>query len=227
MACPTEPPAALRRREKMNPIFALVARLLLGALWLIAGSRKILQRASLSAHFEAFGLPRLAARVVAATLPCVEMGLGVLLLLGGWVTAAAGFSVLLLSLFSIAIIANLMRGRMVECHCFGELGRGTISWLSVLRNLALILVALVDYRSPFQALSVDRWGKGQLPPHFVPLDTVPVVLISLAAGMVCLLFASAWHVAEVIAQTENGPSSGMREHALLRPSRTASQKRRS
>jgi hypothetical protein len=47
----------------------------------------------------------------------------------------------LLAVFTIAILANLVRGREPACHCFGQLSAEPIGWATVARNAVLAVCA--------------------------------------------------------------------------------------
>jgi hypothetical protein len=89
-----------------------------------------------------------------AGLIAIELGLGVAVALGS--DPAAYLASGLMLLFAALTAGALMRGRAgAPCACFGP--RSKVSWLGVLRNLALAagfaLIPLVDW----SALSTDAW----------------------------------------------------------------------
>ena len=58
--------------------------------------------------------------------------------------AAAAELVLMLALFTAAIVVNLVRGRLyIDCGCFGPALRQPLSWWLPVRNLALIALATI------------------------------------------------------------------------------------
>lgn len=50
---------------------------------------------------------------------------------------------LMFAAFSTGMIINLSRGRAIDCGCVGAAAHVTISWILVVRNVALILMAAV------------------------------------------------------------------------------------
>jgi hypothetical protein len=89
-----------------------------------------------------------------AGLIAIELGLGVAVALGS--DPAAYLASGLMLLFATVTVGALLRGRAgAPCACFGP--RSKVSWLGVLRNLALAagfaLIPLVDWN----ALSTDAW----------------------------------------------------------------------
>ena len=76
-----------------QPTFLLIARILLAAVFLIAGVRKVLAYAATVAYFTKLGFP--APEAMAIIAPIIEIG-GSLMLIAGWKTRYAAW---LLSLF--------------------------------------------------------------------------------------------------------------------------------
>jgi putative oxidoreductase len=75
---------------------------------------------------------------VAATLPWIELSLAPALLMGLMAPWTALAATGLLTAFTVAMGANLARGRTeVPCGCFGAQGAGRLSWALLCRTLAL------------------------------------------------------------------------------------------
>jgi len=81
------------------------------------------------------------ARSFGYVLPWVELLLALTLLAGVALPVAGSLAIGLLVCFSIAVIVNLRRGRVIACHCHGPAAIQTISWGAVARNCLLMLAA--------------------------------------------------------------------------------------
>ena len=113
------------------------ARLVLAAVFATAGLAKLNDREQSRHSIADFGVSEAFAAPIAALLPLTELAVAAGLLVdGGAGFAAAGALVLLLS-FSVAIGANLARGRTPDCRCFGQVHSAPVSWRSQARNTAL------------------------------------------------------------------------------------------
>lgn len=113
--------------------------MLLGAVFLVSGAAKLADR-QWPASARAFGV----AEPIARAVPPVELVLGAALVagLGGPWPALVGAG--LLVVFTIAIVLVLRRdGDAPACACFGGWSRRPVSGRTVLRNVALLVVALV------------------------------------------------------------------------------------
>lgn len=90
----------------------------------------------------------------AKAVPFVEVGLGLLIL--GWTTSALPIyaGVVVLAVFTAAMIVNLARGRNIACGCRGS--DKPISWGLVASNLSLatIAAAIAVYQPAIGGLSI-------------------------------------------------------------------------
>jgi uncharacterized membrane protein YphA (DoxX/SURF4 family) len=99
-------------------IILLLARLVLGATFAVAGVAKLADPASARKALGDFGVPGPLAGPVAVLLPLFEIATAFVLVPvpSAWFGAVAAFA--LLTLFSLAIAFNLVQGRRPECNCF-------------------------------------------------------------------------------------------------------------
>jgi thiol-disulfide isomerase/thioredoxin len=119
----------------------LIARLLLAAVFTLAGVAKLSDlKGSRKAIIE-FGLPALLASPLALLLPLAELAVGAALIpaSSAW-WGALGALGLLLS-FVVGISINLARGKKPECHCFGQLHSAPAGWRTLARNGVLAALA--------------------------------------------------------------------------------------
>ncbi len=129
----------------LNHLYVTVlARLILAAVFLSAGLRKLPDRRHFFFVVLAFRvLPRSLARVYAFSLPWLEVVMGLMLLLGAMSQLAASVGVLLLVSFTTAIGLNVARERTnLDCGCFGSQKRGRIGATILVRNVILLVLAI-------------------------------------------------------------------------------------
>jgi peroxiredoxin/uncharacterized membrane protein YphA (DoxX/SURF4 family) len=130
----------------------LAARLLLAAVFLVAGVAKLVDRAGARKAAADFGLPDRLATPVAFVLPLAELAVAAALIPTATAWWGAVGALLLLLLFAAGIAANLARGRKPDCHCFGQLHSAPAGRPTLARNVALAGVAgLVVWQGPDEA----------------------------------------------------------------------------
>lgn len=149
------------RRAPRRDWFALLARLVLGGVLVVAGALKIGHPAASARAVQAYHLlPYDVARLVGYGLPLLKIIVGALLILGLLTRAAAVVGSLLMVAFLVGIISAWARGLAIDCGCFG--GGGTIAKADtaypqeVARDTGLLLLGLFLSWRPSSALSLDR-----------------------------------------------------------------------
>lgn len=139
----------------------LIARLVLGTVFLVAGALKVTTPEALATATQAYQvLPHDLAAYVGYALPIIEIILGLLLTVGLFTRAAAIITSLLLAAFIIGIAQAWARGLTIDCGCFG--GGGTVatsetSYLPrILEDLGLLACGLWLAWRPTSFLSLER-----------------------------------------------------------------------
>ena len=122
-------------------VVLLAARLILAAVFAVAGLAKLFDRAGSRKAIVDFGLPQSLAVPLGTLLPLAELAVAVALLpvaTAWWGALGAGA---LLLLFIAGIAFNLARGRQPDCHCFGQIHSAPAGWSTLVRNGLLAAVA--------------------------------------------------------------------------------------
>jgi thiol-disulfide isomerase/thioredoxin len=125
----------------MPVALGIVLGVLLAVVFAAAAFGKLTDLAGTRDGLAGFGVPSTLVAPAALTLPAAELAVAGLLVFGVTRAAGAAGALGLLALFSVAIVANLFRGRTPECHCFGRLHSAPAGWSTVARNAALAACA--------------------------------------------------------------------------------------
>ncbi len=118
---------------------ARIASLLLGAVFVLAGTAKLVAGSTWIAQARQMGAPQ----PVATVVPGVELLLGAALITGLFMPVPALAAIGLLVVFSVTIARQLVDGRHPPCACFGTWSTRPLGEGHLVRNAALILVAVV------------------------------------------------------------------------------------
>ena len=125
----------------------VVARLLLGGVWLVAATLKLTDPAASVRAVRAYELlPESVVPAVGYAVPVVEVLVGLTLLLGLLVRASAVVSALLLVAFLVGVSSAWARGLQIDCGCFGGGGYAADAaddypW-EIARDLGLLFASL-------------------------------------------------------------------------------------
>lgn len=157
-------PRAATALGRAVPWAGLVARLVLGGLFVYAGALKVTVPKEAGLAVQAYRLfPPDIARTIGYALPTIEIILGLLLIVGLFTRLAAAAVGLLLVAFVIGIVSVWVRGYNIDCGCFGGGGDVTASGRNlryateiVRDGLMIALAAFLVWR-PRTPLSLDRF----------------------------------------------------------------------
>ncbi len=121
----------------------LLARLITGAVWIVAGALKVTDPAASIAAVRAYELlPGSLVEPVGVALPAVELVVGLALVVGAFARGAALVSALLFVAFVIGIASVWARGIEIDCGCFGgggaEKGASSSYPWEIARDVALL-----------------------------------------------------------------------------------------
>lgn len=140
----------------------LTARVLLAAVFTVAGLAKLSDRDNVVAASEALGLPQRFSPFAARALPVMELALAVALLVTTTARLALLVAAVLLTIFTAAMLRTLHHGLAVVCRCFGGASDRPIGPSSVLRNVLLLAVAILGLMAANGgAVSLFDWLGGQ------------------------------------------------------------------
>lgn len=123
----------------MTETIGLVAAVVVGVAFLVAGGAKLAQGAAWPAQAAGLGV---SARI-APIVPWWELVVGGLLVVGllGPLPALAAYATLVV--FTLRLIGLLRVGRTPPCACFGAWSTAPISWVDVARNAGLMVLAAI------------------------------------------------------------------------------------
>jgi len=147
-----------------QPWLTLLARLILGAVLLVAGALKVpnLPKSAMAVRaYEMLPIP--VANFLGYTLPWIEIGLGLLLIVGVTVKISGALGGLTMLAFIIAIAQAWARGLSIDCGCFG--GGGAIDpedtkYLSeiseIIRDIGLMGLGIFLYLYPKGRFAIEK-----------------------------------------------------------------------
>lgn len=151
----------LNKFKTYQPWLTILARLILGGVLLAAGALKVgnLQKSAMAVRAYEM-LPVELANFLGYALPWIEIGIGLLLIVGASVKVCGLLGAFTMLAFIIAIAQAWARGLSIDCGCFG--GGGTINpedtkYLSeIIRDIGLLALGVFLYYFPKGKLSLDR-----------------------------------------------------------------------
>lgn len=155
--------------NEKQPWLTFGFRLILGVVLLAAGGLKVTDPYGSATSVRAYQvLPVHVANFLGFTLPFVEVGLGIFLIIGVWVRYVSILSAALMLVFVIAIAQAWARGISLDCGCFGKGGLRDTAELPVLtyiteilRDIGLAILGGYLFCFPQGKLGLDKLEKSQ------------------------------------------------------------------
>jgi len=171
----------------MEDVLLLAGRLLLAAIFGVAGFSKLASAARARESVIEFGVPASLATPITVALISGELAVAIVLLRSATVWYGAIGALVLLSFFSVAIAANLLRDRRPNCNCFGQLHTAPIGWPTFARNVALAAVAVLVIAYGRDAQTRVGWTISLTPAEW--LATTAVLVLFALLGVIATLLA--------------------------------------
>jgi uncharacterized membrane protein YphA (DoxX/SURF4 family) len=139
---------------------ALLARLGVGGVWIVAGALKLPDPAASVRAVRAYDLlPESVVPTVGHLLPLVEVLVGILLVAGLFTRPAAAVSFVLLGAFVFGISWAWAQGLQIECGCFGDGGASEGASAKypgdIARDVGLAVLSAYLVRRPRTLLALD------------------------------------------------------------------------
>jgi peroxiredoxin/uncharacterized membrane protein YphA (DoxX/SURF4 family) len=178
-------------------ITLLVARVLLAAVFVVAGLAKLADRAGSRQAVVDFGVPSWLAPPLGVLLPLAELAVAVALIPRASAWYGALGALVLLLLFVAGIGVSLARGRRPACHCFGQLSAAPVGWATLVRNgLLAALAGLVVWqgRQDPGAGAVSWLG------HLTPVQFMSLIGGAVALGLLVLVGLEGWALFNLLRQ---------------------------
>lgn len=141
-----------------NTYVIVVARIVLGATFVIASADKIADPAAFAASIANYKLVASTfALVIATVLPWIELISGLFLVFGVFRNGAGLILTCLMAVFTVLVISALLRGLDITCGCFTQdPSAARIGWWKVSVNIGLFILSLVPTLSTNSSFSIDR-----------------------------------------------------------------------
>ncbi|MES2765475.1 MAG: MauE/DoxX family redox-associated membrane protein [Bacteroidota bacterium] len=139
-----------------NQYINLLARLILGGLFIFAGLGKIAIPEAFAKEIANYELlPYSLVNFVAITLPWLEVVAGIFLVAGVRIKASAVIIAALLLVFLVGILWAMSQGLKIDCGCFAQVEATPVGWPKVLQNLGLLALAIYLIKFPLKTFSLE------------------------------------------------------------------------
>ena len=131
----------------LHPTARRAAQIVAGLIFLASALAKIADLPAFAVSIHNFRLepivPMVATNLLAMTIPWIELVAGLALVGGVRPRAGAIVYTVLLSVFTLGVVAAMARGLSFDCGCFGKASAGPVGLKKLAENFAIIALGVV------------------------------------------------------------------------------------
>jgi len=146
------------RKVLENPLLSLIARVVVGWLFIYAAVGKIANPADFAEDINNYQLlPDFMLNIVALTMPWIEILCGLFLVVGFRLKANALIAGGLLLIFNLAVLYAMSLGLNIDCGCFSERA-SMIGWAKFGENMVTLFLAIYVFLYPIKQLTLEKFA---------------------------------------------------------------------
>lgn len=142
---------------KNNPYVSLIARIVLGCVFIVVGVTKIAEPKLFANEIGNYQmLPDIIVNLPAIILPWLELVSGLMLILGVKLRESSFIAGVLLVFFTLAVAIAWARGLNINCGCFSTLKEEKVGLSKILQNSGLLILSYLIFISKSTKFRLDR-----------------------------------------------------------------------
>ncbi|HJQ99598.1 MAG TPA: MauE/DoxX family redox-associated membrane protein [Candidatus Polarisedimenticolaceae bacterium] len=130
-----------------HPTVRRIAQLGAGVIFIAAALPKIADLEAFAGSIHNFHMdpvvPMALTNILAVTIPWIELIAGLALIANVKPRAGAVVYTVLMTFFTVAVIAALARGLSFDCGCFGKSGAANLGAVKLLENVGMLVLGIV------------------------------------------------------------------------------------
>lgn len=140
-----------------SEIINIIARLLLGLVFLFFGIEKISNPNSFAVEILNYGFfPLFSVNIIAIILPWVEVLVGIFILLGIRLKSSSLLGGFLMLFFIISVAIAMMKGLDISCGCSSSHDL-KVGWQKIFENLGHLILSIYIFFFPASKYSLDNY----------------------------------------------------------------------
>lgn len=149
----------MTKNDILNYLLA-ISRIYLALFFLIGGLDKINDLSGFAQSIENYRiLPIYSINIFAIIIPWLEVITGFLLLIGLFIKENSAIILVLLFIFTTAVIIAIFRNLDIDCGCMGTSDGQKVGLLKVVENTLLIIFSILSFKYPFQKLTYIKLNR--------------------------------------------------------------------
>ncbi len=150
----------LAQPASIRDILIALLRVILGIVFIFASIEKIADPGAFASSISGYRIVSSGpALLIATVLPWIELLCGFGLLVGLFERGSALLALIMLTVFTVAVLSALWRGLDISCGCYTQdPTAGRIGWWKVGEDTVLIAISLLVLHRPSSGFSLARFN---------------------------------------------------------------------
>lgn len=118
-------------------------QLFMGVFFIVFGGFKVVKLKGFAEAYPDYDLIAMRSKAYAYIYPFIEVGLGVLYLLGMWLLFANIITLIIMSVGALGVYLKLRKGEEIMCACLGVVFKIPMTWVTLLEDLLMAVMAII------------------------------------------------------------------------------------
>lgn len=124
-----------------NPMRGM--QLFMGVFFIVFGGFKVAKLKGFAQAYPDYDLIAMRSKAYAYLYPFIELGLGILYLIGVWLLFANIVTLIIMSIGALGVYLKLRKGEEIICACLGVVFKIPMTWVTLLEDVLMAGMALV------------------------------------------------------------------------------------
>lgn len=118
-------------------------QLFMGVFFLVFGGFKVIKLKGFAEAYPDYDVIAKRSKIYAYSYPFIELGLGVLYIVGVWLLFANIVTLIIMSIGALGVYLKLRKGEKIQCACLGVVFKIPMTWVTLLEDVLMAVMALI------------------------------------------------------------------------------------
>ena len=118
-------------------------QLFMGVFFIVFGGFKVMKLKGFAEAYPDYDLIAKRSKTYAYLYPFIELGLGILYMVGIWLLFANIVTLIIMTIGALGVYLKLRKGEEIMCACLGVVFKIPMTWVTLLEDVLMAIMALI------------------------------------------------------------------------------------
>lgn len=118
-------------------------QLFMGVFFIVFGGFKVVKLKGFAQAYPDYDILAMRSKAYAYLYPFIELGLGILYIIGAWLLFANIVTFIIMSIGALGVYLKLRKGEEIMCACLGVVFKIPMTWVTLIEDVLMAVMALV------------------------------------------------------------------------------------